>query len=592
MFGPLNPRLGYVLAFLSFVAVFSGAVWWSAYKEALDQLSRTAASDLALAADSLEGELSRYRSLSVVAADHPQVSAVLQEDAELATSMPFLLDIADKTGSLDVIVVDRAGAELAKASEFAPVNHAGRPYFERAMDGALGLYHFASDIYDHRAYVFAAPVFGADGPVVGAVVIVANIEAIEAEWRGARPALFFTDELGVVFVANRSELVFKSRTGDVLAAGRSAEYSAGQVSPFRPFTQTTRFGHELWQLDGGRYLPDRSLHLTLPVPVVGLTGEILLYLAPARQLAFLQAAVAGALCLAFGAMLFLATERRRTLAEANARLEARVADRTAELRTVNSDLRREVAERIDAEDRLRRAQADLVQAGKLSALGQMSAGISHELNQPLMAIRSFADNATAFLDKGDADTTKQNLGRISDLAHRMGRIIRNLRAFARQETVALQDVDMIAVVESAVEMAGPRLREADVTVEWDAGAGPLWVRGGDVRLQQVVLNLVTNAADAMAGADQRVLTLRVAVSGGRVVLTVSDTGPGLSDPEKLFEPFYSTKQVPSEEGMGLGLSISYGLVQSFGGEIKGRNRAGGGAEFTVELAAAERRQAA
>lgn len=592
MFAMPLARVGYIVIFLLAVAGLAAGVWVTTYTEALDQLDRSGRADLALAADSLERELARYRSLSTVVADHPQVQMLLAAGATQKGPVPFLLGIADKTGSLDVAVVDRQGIELAKASDLAPVNHAGKPYFERAMDGALGLYHLYSDAYGHRSYILAAPVFAEDGPVTGAVVIVANIEMVEAEWRGGRPAMFFTDDLGVIFVTNRSELVLRSRTGNIRAAGQSAEYTAGQITPFHAFTSAQQFGHDIWALNGGRYLPDRALHLTLHVPVVGLTGEILLDLAPARRLAGMQAAMAAALCLAFGAMLFLATERRRTLALANARLEARVADRTAELLARNTELRHEVGERQAAEDRLRRAQADLVQAGKLSALGQMSAGISHELNQPLMAIRTFADNAEAFLAKGDTATTADNLGRIADLARRMGRIIRNLRAFARQETVALQDVDLARVIDDAVEMAGPRLREAAVSLDWQRPAQSVWVRGGDVRLQQVVLNLVTNAADAMAGGQTRDLHITLDRQDGRILLTVRDTGPGLADPDKVFEPFYSTKEVPSEQGLGLGLSISYGLVQSFGGQIRGRNHPQGGAVFTVELDAVKPQEAA
>jgi two-component system C4-dicarboxylate transport sensor histidine kinase DctB len=125
-----------------------------------------------------------------------------------------------------------------------------------------------------------------------------------------------------------------------------------------------------------------------------------------------------------------------------------------------------------------------------------------------------------------------------------------------------------------------------VQVDWTATA-PVHVIGGEVRLGQVVLNLIGNAADAMAGMQERRITLSLRHESARVVLEVADTGPGIEEPEKIFEPFYTTKAVGTAEGMGLGLSISYGLVQSFGGAIRGRNRAEGGAVFTVELTPAE-----
>lgn len=328
----------------------------------------------------------------------------------------------------------------------------------------------------------------------------------------------------------------------------------------------------------GPYLPTNALHLVRPLPVIGMTGEALIDVAPARRLATLQAAAVAGLCLAFGALLFLTTERRRTLAEANALLEARVSERTAALLASNTELRREAIEREEAQTALKQAQADLVRAGKLSALGQMSAGLAHELNQPLMAIQTFADNATAFLDRDKPVRARDNMGRIADMAHRMGRIIKNLRAFARQESEPAARVDLVAVLHSAVELTMPRMRGEDVTLHFDPPATPVWVSGGEVRLGQVFVNLISNAVDAMAGRDTRELT--IIVDGGTV--TIRDTGPGIAAPEQIFDPFYSTKEVGTSEGMGLGLSISYGIVQSFGGDIRGSNTSRG-AEFTVAL---------
>ncbi len=592
MWGSFRNRAFGVLAYLALVAAFSGGVWWVGYSAALDQLERRGRADLALAADRLTSQLQRYRELAVLLADHPD----LQVGADPARAKALLRETADRTGSLDVIVLDGAGRERVAAGDTAAQDHLGTPYFERAMDGALGVYHLVSDRFggrsSRRAFVFAAPMFSRAGPVRGAVMVLADVDAVESAWRGDRPTMFFTDEAGVIFVSNRSELIFRARDGDPVRAAQSPEYPAGQVTAFVAYTPRLIGGHEIWRVDGGPYVPARALHLTLELPVIEMTGEVLLDVAPARQLAFLQAAVAAALCLTFGALLFLATERRRTLAGANARLEDRVALRTEELSILNADLRREVQERVDAEARLKKAQADLVQAGKLSALGQMSAGISHELNQPLMAIRSFAENAEGFLARGKPEVAAQNLNRISDLARRMGRIIRNLRAFSRHESEPLSDVDICAVVDTVLEMSEARARQAEVILNWNAPLARVMVRGGEVRLQQVLLNLVGNAIDAMEDSHPKSLTIGVSQQGARVELAVRDTGPGLSEPEKIFDPFYTTKQIGAAEGMGLGLSISYGLVQSFGGVIKGRNHPDGGAVFTVELDSVQRVKAA
>jgi two-component system C4-dicarboxylate transport sensor histidine kinase DctB len=408
--------------------------------------------------------------------------------------------------------------------------------------------------------------------------LVARIEteAVEVIWRGEPMIVFFTDTDGIAFVSNRDELVLVRLD---LLPGEEGTVPADLLR--REVRRIDR--HEIWDLDGGPYLPSHALHLTRPLPVIEMTGEALVDIAPAERQAWLQALLVAAACIVIGTALYALWERRRALAvrlvaeaEANARLESRVVERTRELSEAN--------------DQLRRAQAELVQAGKLSALGQMSAGISHELNQPLTAIRSYAENAGLFLDRDQPDKAAENLGRINDLARRMGRIIKNLRAFARQESEGMSDVDLGQVVAAALELSEARLNAAGVSVDWTPPARAVWVRGGEVRLQQVVMNLLANAADAMEGGG--VVTIRVSRAGGRVRLSVADTGPGIAEPDRVFDPFYSTKEVGASEGMGLGLSISYGIVQSFGGAISGRNRPAGGAEFTVELDVARKARAA
>ena len=299
----------------------------------------------------------------------------------------------------------------------------------------------------------------------------------------------------------------------------------------------------------------------------------------------------GAATFALGALVLLILQRRDALrarlaikAAANEALEARVHERTRDLTAANVALEAEITERRAAETALRRAQDDLVQAGKLSALGQMSAGISHELNQPLTAIRSFADNARVLLARGRDEDASANLSRIAELTVRMDRIIRNLRAFARKEGEPASDVALDKVTSDALALLAPKIEEIGADVDWTPPGAPVMVRGGAVRLQQVVMNLVGNALDAMAAQPEGARAVSVAIDPGAPVrLTVADSGPGLAEVAegRLFDPFFTTK--PVGEGTGLGLSISYGIVQSFGGRIHGENRANGGAIFTVEL---------
>jgi two-component system C4-dicarboxylate transport sensor histidine kinase DctB len=367
-----------------------------AYRAELDQTRERGQTHLSLAADRLTSALQRYRELGVVLADHPTVLNVVtrnrDEERDDITAMTtrytnaasLLQKMSDRTGTQSLMLVGAGGRILASTSEvsevYLPPN--AKAAFDRAMNGALGVTHFV-DPSGRRRFIYAAPVFKPGHAAIGAVIVNVDVAFIEWSWPTDPTAVFFTDERGVVFVSNRTELILKG----------------GFYRPL-PLQSRQAIGpHDIWTLSAGPYLPAKALHLSRDLPIVDLTGELLLDLAPARRLAALQAGIAAAIVFALGGFLILAGVRRKSLAKLNAELEARVASRTRALEAANRDLTHEVKEREDAEGQLKRAQADLVQAGKLTALGEMSAGISHELNQPLMAIRSFSENAQTFLER-------------------------------------------------------------------------------------------------------------------------------------------------------------------------------------------------
>ncbi len=566
-------RIWIIAGFLCAVGLLSAAVWTYGYRQALSQLSEKAEADLELAADRLSTQMQVYQEVAALMADHPALQA-LEAPAQQQAARKVLLDVADKTAAVNVMYLNPEGQVLVAAQPVAQRDMSTHPAFERAMQGALGSAHGVEDASGDRIYSYAAPAFGDLGQIQGALMVLADVQDVEQTWRGSTDAVFFVDSEGVVFISNRSDLLLWRRAqgqqGLMSPEGENVDFASTQIA-----------GYEVWRLDWGRYLPRRALHLTLDLPVIAMTAEMLVDVAPARRLAGLQAAAVAAICFAFGALLFLASERRRTLADANIVLESRVAQRTRALTAANTALRHEVAERQEAEAALKQAQADLVQAGKLSALGKMSAGISHELNQPLMAIQQFADNGSAFLERGKDQKAGENLGRISDMAARMARIIKNLRAFARNESEPMGRVDLVQVLNTATELTEARLRDENVVLEWVPPKTAVYAWGGEVRLVQVFVNLINNAADAMVDRPTRKILVTLA-EGKPIRVSVRDTGPGIEDPDRVFEPFYSTKTVGTSEGMGLGLSISYGLVQSFGGDIRGANT-DEGAEFTVEL---------
>ena len=559
----------YIAFYLAFAAALVFLVWQLSYRESLSQLSTGAQANLSLASDRLVGRLERYRMLPTLLADDQAFLQAIEVPAAAENLNARLRQIADMTRSLNVSLVAANGIVIADSAFDSDQSYLGRsligrPDFERAMHGALGFDPLQERPDSSRGFTFASPLRDSDGVIQGVIVVKADLENLELLWRGDPETVFFADENDVIFISNRSELLFSYIGGGALDT-ELTRYGGVPLKTYPDPGEILRFGAHIWHNAKNEEL----LLETQPLPVIGMNAYILTDLTPVSESAQLRAGLVAALLALFGAILWALYIRRAALArqlalrqEANAQLEARVEKRTAQLR---------------------RAQDDLVQAGKLSALGQMAAGISHELNQPLAAIQSFSENAQVFLAREQPEKAAGNLGRIADLTTRMARIIKNLRAFSRKEGEPTGDVALGKMVDDAIEIAAARLRSEDVQLEWHRPAEEIIALGGAVRLQQVVLNLISNAVDAMAGMAQKRIDISLAEGPREAQIILRDTGPGLESPEKIFEPFYTTKTTGKDDGMGLGLSISYGIVQSFDGAIKGENHPEGGAVFTVTL---------
>jgi len=274
------------------------------------------------------------------------------------------------------------------------------------------------------------------------------------------------------------------------------------------------------------------------------------------------------------------TERKRyeqEITHARNALEARVKERTSELEEANSRLRREIEEHEGT-------QRELIQTAKLAVLGQLSAGLNHELNQPLTAIRAFAENGLTFLERNKYPQAKANLEQISQLGRHMGDIIARFKVFARKGDVQQGPIRVHEAMLAAVRIMASRYKSADIAIELPEDRG-LIVVGDTVFLEQVLVNLLANAADAIqeaAKADKQVRVL-IKESADKVLIAIQDTGKGLSEEAQkhLFEPFFTSKA--SGVGLGLGLSISQRIVEAMNGQIQAKNLDSGGAEFCVTL---------
>ena len=312
-----------------------------------------------------------------------------------------------------------------------------------------------------------------------------------------------------------------------------------------------------------------------------------------RQNALLAAVAAGfAMAFLLSSVIFFRlnikrfNERRQAeaaLREAHQELEQRIVERTADLTATNASLEEKVEALKTTESILRETRDSAVQAGKLAVLGQMAAGISHEVNQPLTALHTFTDNAVRLLEMGRLDDVRENLGFIKQMAARMEHIVGEIKTFARKPAVERRAVAVAGVVGQALMLVEPRRRKLNAFIDVSELPGDLEVWADAQRLEQVLVNLLLNGLDAVADAEVKRVEIRVHSTTDGVRIVVHDCGPGIPAEvlPHLFEPFFTTKS--SGQGLGLGLAISRMIVSGFGGRIDVRNPDAGGAEFVVVL---------
>ncbi len=554
---------------------------------------------LGLTLQALDGHLRRYESIPDLLADSDGVRALLANPNDLVRRQALnrWLDAKNtQLDSSDIYVMTPDGVTIAasnhaRSDSFIGQNFTYRPYFQAALAGRKGRFYAIGTTSGVRGYYFAAPVRDAAGGITGVIAVKIGLDVIEAEWRLQDARIIVTDPEGIVFLSSEPRWLYRGLlplTPERLARSLQSRRYADVVPLALGQTTTITGGVTLISLpEPGGTLRD-FIRAEQPMPRAGWKMQVLLetgpYLAQARIMVLAALLSFGALATTVAVIL----QRRARIVErfalqeqTKAELERRVDARTADLARVNSLIAAEVAERRLTEAELRRTQSDLVQAGKLAALGQMSAALSHEINQPLAAARNYAESAAILIDRGEPARAKENMGQILSLVDRMAAIARHLRHVARKPDAPLKDVVLADAVADALALVGPRLAGAQVTVALPPDL-PL-VRAGPVRLQQVLVNLLSNAADAQDDATGARIAIAATVTPDRVLLTLRDHGPGVPGTivERIFDPFFTTKRVGS--GLGLGLSISYNIMKDFGGDLRVADAPGGGAVFTVEL---------
>ncbi len=554
------------------------------------------ASTLAIAV--LRAELEKQRALPLILVRDPDVRRALASGDPQADEVHALdaklEDIARETRTAVIYLLDRSGVTIAASNWREPTSFVGsgyafRDYFTQAMAQG-GAEQFALGTVSNRPGLYITRrVDGPEGPL-GVVVVKVEFDRVEADWRALGGETYVTDARGVVLLSTVPGWRFHVEAPLAAEAAReirrSLQFGAAPLEPL-PF----KVEGDMVAVTGvaaGRYLATRT-----PVPTKQWQLELLLPVERAiRSARGDLMAIAGLLLMpgiAIAALLMRRRQRawvrRRREARIKAELETRVQERTAALAGANARLTQEISERARAQERLSDAREELAKANRLATLGQVTAGVAHEINQPLAAIRTYAENARALLKRREGEAAAGALDKVVALTERIGTITETLRGFARRGNGALEPVALNAAIAGALMILDAPLRQAGIAPRVEAVPADLKVMGRRVELEQVLVNLMRNAIEALetlpGPVPESALALGVAVAGESVTLTVTDRGPGMTGDEvaALFTPFRSSKS----KGLGLGLVICQDIVTRFGGTLAAACRPGEGCVFTIVL---------
>ncbi|MBL4615746.1 MAG: sensor histidine kinase [Magnetovibrio sp.] len=564
------------------VGFYGGAKSWLT-SSLYDDSNRT----LGLYTAGLEELLGKFHPLPQIYALHPHIQKMLKNpDNQILRHdvNTLLMKVNQASSAAETYVLDTTGMTLAASNWNKQVTFVGRsfsyrPYYQDAMENGHGQFFALDTTSLQRGYYLSSAIVDEAQKTIGVVVVKVDVAQAELGWNAPDHDVIVTDEAGIVFLSSRREWLYTALSDPSLEAlatlGETRRYADKKIGrmPFKINNASSP-----WAKSFEPQRRSNPTYLATHQDIAG-AGWRVWILADTAAMLNTALAYAGAIVLviALAAIAVVSLiERRRGLLRAlsvqhNAR---RILENSA------VELEHQVEKRTAD---LKRTQNELVQAGKMAALGQMSVGINHELNQPLTAIRSYAHNAHKFLQFGRMDEARDNMSLISALSERMGDIILRLKIFARESSDERTPQNLQAVIQDTLRIVGPRLKKDRVKLNIDVHDHDITVLVNNVRLEQVLVNLINNAADAFEGDGERRIQLSATTDKKDAVVKVQDTGPGIPEDviDHLFEPFFTTKDVGI--GLGLGLSISFGIIHEFGGELSARNLEDGGAEFTFNI---------
>ncbi|WP_258546924.1 sensor histidine kinase [Psychromonas sp. B3M02] len=489
----------------------------------------------------------------------------------------------------DTYLLDKHGTTIAasnwqKETTFIGNNFDFRPYFQDAIQGQRAQYFALGSRSGKRGYYFSYPIKN-EQQVIGVIVVKMDLSLIEKDWIGKEQDFLVTDNDGIVFISSRADWLFHSlkplSKQQVRAINNEKRYLQRPIPSLPPIYGALDKQASLLTLANKRpfsnyYLSlftvseDKQWTVRVFAPIVPIIIELLI-LTLIITLLYLLIYLS---LIMVKQQLHRHQEQVRLEAKAKQTLEMTVLERT-------SALQAEIEERHKAETALRSTQKELIQSAKLAVLGQLSTSISHELNNPLSAIRSYADNAIVYLDRDKLDNVHENLTRITSLTERMAKISAQLKSFARKSDGELQVVALQPVILAAQELLKAQFKSQQVELTLDMPTTFIEVKADAIQLEQIIINLLSNALQSMQGSQQKQIKVRLSYNENEAIIKVLDKGTGIDKNHlaQLFEPFFTTKKT----GLGLGLSISQQIINNMQGKLTAQNRQEQGAEFTISL---------
>ncbi|MEF2230275.1 MAG: ATP-binding protein [Pseudodesulfovibrio sp.] len=571
------PTFSVMLLILLGIPCLAGLLVQYAYIQDLERISHER---LTLYEMTLESELQKYEYLPYLLSETGEMATFLTRGGDLMPINRLLQRVNGIAGSSVVYLIGpdgivRASSNWDKPDNFVDLDLSFRPYFKDAMLGRKGKFFGVGITVGEPGFYISHPIRDGDA-VIGVAVAKIALSHLEKLWREGGETLFVSDSNGVIVLTSRPAWKFKTLTpldASVLRKIHDQSRYPGLELQHLPSHTRTRFGF-VKEFSIGN---ERFLRMSRAIPG---TDWGISYLTPQGPLweRTLGAALTTFILLGLGILTRLFLRERKLK-----RLSRQQAAEAKHIRDINRLLALEIEERKRTEHELRSAQEELVQAGKLAALGEMATAIAHELNQPIAAIKTYIASCQLMLKRDKLTDLAPTLAKVSALGDRMAKVTGNLKSFARRSSDKKLEFDLRQAVKESMNLMKHQFHVENCDIALSMPSKPVPVVGDQTRLEQVLINLFRNALDALHDVASPQIGVVVDTADGMAVLAVWDNGPGVPDEigSRIFEPFVTTKK--EGIGVGLGLSISYKIIQDMGGNFRVARRAQGGAEFTIRI---------